>query len=172
MFYSRVIFLYCIFHVWNYIFLCCIFPRLNFSRVGFFVLYFCAVFFCVWNFCAILPCFFFACGIFVLYFCVVLLCHIFVFYFCVIFCIFCCCIRSTSISATDSSTIFLEDFWSDSTEGSFYWSWETRTNSLTCALFVFIFQISECEQIELSDAFLADFAYFLVSINDTFILDF
>ena len=66
----------------------------------------------------------------------------------------------------------LADFWSDSKEESFSQSWETRTDSLPCDLPVFILKLSECKKVELSDAFLAAFVNYLVSINDTVLLYF
>ena len=59
-----------------------------------------------------------------------------VLYFSVLY--FMCCIKITSLYATDYSSICLADFWSGSKEDSFSLIWETRNDSLPCDLPVFI----------------------------------
>ena len=84
--------------------------------------------------CCIFLCCIFSCCILLLYFsccifsCCIFLCYIYsVLYFsCCIFFIFIyilCCIKTISLSATVSSDICSEDFWSDSKE-DFSLSWE------------------------------------------------
>ena len=68
-----------------------------------------------------------------------------------------CCIKIASISATASSDICLEDFWSDSKEDSFLWVEQLRTDLLSCDLSVIISKLSECKQVEFSAAVLGDF---------------
>ena len=77
-------------------------------------------------------------------------------FFRVIFLVF---IKITSLSATASSAICLEDFWSDSKENIFLRVEKVRTDSLTCDLSVFISTISECKQVELSAAVLSAFLF-------------
>ena len=98
---------------------------------------------------------------------------------CVVFFVLCfymfyflCYIKSISLSDADSSDMFLADFRSDSKEESFFLSWATRTDSSHCDFPVFILNLSECKQVELSAAFLVVFVNYLVSINDTVLLYF
>ena len=76
--------------------------------------------------------------------------------FCMLYCLR--SIKTTSISVTDYRTICLADFLSDSKEDSFFLSWTTRTDSLPYDVYVFIFKLSECKQIEFFAAFIAAFA--------------
>ena len=58
-------------------------------------------------------------------------------------------------------------FWLESKEKKLFLGWSTRTTSLTCGLIFLISKLSQCKKVELSVDFLAAFANFLVSINDT-----
>ena len=73
---------------------------------------------------------------------------------------FLCCIKTTSISATASSDICLEYFWSDSKEEGFCLGWSSRTDSLPCYLPEIILKISVSKIVELSADFLVDFDNF------------
>ena len=90
-----------------------------------FVIYFCVVFFVLYILCCIFVYIFFVaflCCIFHMWnFMIYFLCYIFLWF------IFSCFIKSTSISATVSSAIYLEAFRSDSKE-DFSLSWEIRTD--------------------------------------------
>ena len=70
-----------------------------------------------------------------------------------------CWIKISSLSATASSDIYLEDFWSDSKEDNFIWVEQLKTDSFFCDLSVFISKLSECKQVEFSAAVLATFVH-------------
>ena len=77
------------------------------------------------------------------------------------------CIKSTSLSVADYLSICLEYCLR-----TYFLSWETRTDSLPCDLYVFISKPYECTQIELYATFLAAFDNYVVSMNNTVQLDF
>ena len=141
--------------------LCVVFP------CCIFVLYFLCCIYVRGILCYIFCVKFYAYGIFMLHFPrVEFLCCIFLCY------IFSCCIKIISLYATASYAICLIAFWSDPKEENVSRSWETSNDSLPCDVHMFILKLSECKKFELSAAFLAVFANFLASVNNTFQSDF
>ena len=71
-------------------------------------------------------------------------------------------IKSISLSATASFSVYYTLLWSDLKEESFSMSWTTRNYLLPCDLPVFITKLYGSNQVDLSSTFIASVAYFCI----------